>query len=339
MAFSSPLIPQEIQNWLLDPVEPGPRYLSLKYLSKNPPLDLAQASQEALNSGPIKTILDAMDTDGYWDNDGPGYLPKYRSTVWSIISLYQLGASVQMDKRIELACKRYLDHALNEGGQISTNGPPSGTVDCLQGNVLASLTALGYEDPRLDLAYEWMARTTTGEGISPMSDKKADRRYYSGKIGPDFQCGANNKESCAWGAAKVMMAFSLLDKDKRTPLIDQAIQRGQDFLFSCDPASAEYPNGWNAKPSGNWWKFGFPVFYVSDILQICQAMANLGLRDDPRLENALELVLEKRTPEGNWLMEYGYQGKTWEDYGQKKKPNKWVTIRAYRALGSFLTSS
>jgi hypothetical protein len=31
-------------------------------------------------------------------------------------------------------------------------------------------------------------------------------------------------------------------------------------------------------------------------------------------------------------MEYSYAGKTWADVEQKKKPSKWVTLRAQRVL-------
>ena len=33
-----------------------------------------------------------------------------------------------------------------------------------------------------------------------------------------------------------------------------------------------------------------------------------------------------------WLLEYDYTGKTWVDFGLKKQPNKWVTLRALRLL-------
>ena len=330
-------IPAKIKEWLLDPSQPGARYLALKHLGQKPRKEIRDARREAHRSGPIATMLEAMHPEGYWDNDGPGYLPKDRSSAWSLSLLAQLGAAIEEDPRIRTACSRYLDRALAEGGQVSSSGTPGGTVDCLQGNMLAAFSLLGYQDPRLEKAYEWMARTTTGEGIAPMGEKSAPQRYYSGKIGPDFLCGANNKLACAWGAAKVMLAFSRLQPAERTPLIERAIQRGLDFLFSCDPATAAYPSGWAPKPSGNWWKFGFPVFYVTDLLQVYQVLSDLGFAADPRLTALRQLILDKRAAEGSWLMEYGYQGKTWEDFGEKKKPNKWVTIRAYRALGSVLS--
>ena len=320
-------------SWLLEPDSPGVRYLALRDLVDGAKeTDISTASETAHREGPIADILQGMSAEGYWAKEGPGYLPKYRSTVWALIMLAQMGAFANQDDRIALACSYLLDHALAEGGQISASGAPSGTADCLQGNMCWALATLGYDDPRLDQAYEWMARSVTGEGLAPNSEPKASLRYYAGKCGPVFACGSNNKLPCAWGGAKVMLAFSVLPKERRTPLIEDAIRSGVDFFFSVDPAEAKYPSGWSEKPSGNWWKFGFPVFYVTDILQIVEALVGLGYGHDPRLANALSLIREKQDEAGRWPLEYSYTGKTWVDFGPKKEPNKWVTLRALRAL-------
>ena len=320
--------------WLLEAKDPGPRYLAIRDLLDLPSDDpaLRQACSAAHAQGPIRVLLEAMEKDGYWSAPGPGYNPKYRSTVWAIILLAQLGASIEVDPRIRTACDYLLGHALTPGGQFSTSSAPSGTVDCLQGNCCWALLELGCRDPRLDSAFEWMARTVTGEGLAPLEDKRAALRYYAGKCGPAFACGANNKLPCAWGATKVMLAFAKLDRKNRTPLIQHAIARGVDFLFSTDPSKADYPSGYTDKPSQNWWKFGFPVFYITDLLQLVEALTSLGLGKDPRLENALALILDKQDECGRWPLEYDYAGKTWADLGVKKAPSKWITLRALRVL-------
>jgi hypothetical protein len=308
----------------------------MRDLNLEEPTDAAQhmAQAQAHEVGPISIILSQMDPAGYWEKPGPGYNPKYRSTVWSLIYLAQLGAKAELDDRIELACAYLLDHALTEFGQFTASGTPSGTVDCLQGNLCTALLDLEYEDSRLDLAFNWMARTVTGEGIAPLSDKDAKQRYYAGKCGPLFRCGSNNKLSCAWGATKVMLAFSRLPTSRRTPEIEAAIDAGAEFLLAGEPAKAGYPNGFAEKPSGNWWKFGFPVFYVTDILQIAEALLGLGYGSDPRLADSMHLIREKAGDEGRWPLEYTYAGKTWVDVGEKKEPNKWVTIRALKTLSA-----
>jgi hypothetical protein len=321
-------------SWLLEAESPGVRYLALRDLMDVPPDDpeLQAACVSAYQEGPIAAILAEMDEAGYWVEPGPGYSGKYHSTVWALILLAQLGASVAQDKRIGKACAYYLDHALTAGGQFGANGTPGTTVDCLQGNMIATLLDLGYDDPRLEAAFEWMARSVTGEGVAPMTDRQAEVRYYAGKIGPDFACGANNKLACAWGAVKVMLAFGKLPADQHTPLMERAIQCGVDFLLGTDPATADYPTGYADKPSGNWWKFGFPVFYVTDLLQNVEALVALGYGNDPRLANALALIREKQDAQGRWALDYHYTGKTWVDFSAKKQPNKWVTLRALKVL-------
>ncbi|MCP4357990.1 MAG: nitrogen fixation protein NifH [Chloroflexi bacterium] len=321
-------------SWLLEDDEPGVRYLAMRDLVGLPADDseLIAAQERAHTEGPISIILDEMDDAGYWVKAGPGYTPKYRSTVWAVIMLAQLGASVALDNRIERACQHLFENALTKNGQFSVSGTPSTTVDCLQGNLCAAMLDLGFRDHRLEKAFTWMARSVTGEGVAPMTDKKAPIRYYSGKCGPDFLCGANKKLPCAWGAVKVMLAFGKLPQKQRTPLVEKAIQRGIDFLLSIDPAEAAYPTGWSDKPSRNWWKFGFPVFYITDLLQNVEALVRLGYGNDPRLTNALNIIREKQDADGRWALDYHYSGKTWCDFGKKKEANKWVTVRALRAL-------
>lgn len=321
-------------DWLLDPADPGPRYLALRDLvglSADDP-KLSAARQAAHRHGPIAQVLYAMDPSGYWVKPGPGYTPKYTSTVWAIILLAQLGAHIEEDPRIATACAYLLENNLNPGGQFSTGKGPSGTVDCVQGNLTAALIALGCRDPRLEKAYEWIARSVTGEGVAPNTERQAPLRYYAYKSGPGFLCGVNNYQPCAWGAVKIMLALAACPPEWQTPLIQAATQQGVDFLLSVDPAQATYPTYTGSAPSGNWWKFGFPVFYITDMLQILEALAPLGLGADPRLQNAITFIRSKQDEQGRWPLEYNYTDKTWVDFGPKKQPNKWVTLRALRAL-------
>lgn len=323
-----------VLDWLLEEQDPGVRYLALRDLLDCGPDDpeLQAAQVEAHSRGPIATVLDAMADEGYWVEPGAGYYPKYHGTVWSIILLAQLSASASQDARIPRACAYVLDHALASGGQFTITGAPSGTADCLQGNMCAALLDLGCDDPRLEIAFDWMARTVTGDGLASRDDRQAALRYYASKCGPRFACGSNNKLPCAWGAVKVMLAFSKWPEEQRSPVVDRAIEEGVDFLFSTDPALADYPCGFADKPSRNWWKFGFPVFYVTDLLQNVEALVGLGYADDPRLQHALEVIGEKQDAQGRWALEYDYTGKTWLDVGPKRQPNKWVTLRALRVM-------
>jgi hypothetical protein len=61
-------------------------------------------------------------------------------------------------------------------------------------------------------------------------------------------------------------------------------------------------------------------------------MTALGYGRDRRLANTLQIICEKQNERGQWLLEYDYPGKTWLDFGEKKQPNEWVTLRAMKVL-------
>ena len=63
-----------------------------------------------------------------------------------------------------------------------------------------------------------------------------------------------------------------------------------------------------------------------------EALTEAGCGGDPRLHDAIELVLSRQDEQGRWKLEYSYKGKTWLDIEQKGQPSKWVTLRALRVL-------
>ncbi len=324
-------------EWLLspDPDNPGVRYFALKDLLDRPAGDpeVKAARQEVMTHGPVPVILAAQDPEGWWAKSGPGYWPKYQSTVWQIIFLAQLGADGS-HPQIHTACEHLLEHnQLPEGG-LSATGVRSGLIHCLQGNLCAALLDLGLgEDPRVGKALDWLARSITGEGIAPAKERKAEVRYLrSGNSGPGFLCSANGHLPCAWGAVKALLALSKVPKENRTPAIRKALETGEAFLFSVDPATALYPMAERNKPNRSWFRFGYPIAYVTDVLQNLEVLTALGFGGDSRLEAGRELLLSKQTSEGRWLLEYTYNGKTWVNIEEKGQPSKWVTLRALRVL-------
>ncbi len=328
-------------DWLLEPDDPGVRYLALRDIVGASENEMKTARVKAHREGPIAQILNNMNPEGYWVRPGPGYRPKLLSGVHSINSLAQLGASIEEDKRIGIACSYLLDHALAKGGQFSANGNAIGTFSCLQGTMLTSLPDLGFKDSRLEVAYDWMARTVTGEGLPKKINRdglnseegsSAPFGYIKHITGPRFACSTNKNLPCGWAGVKAMMAFSRLSIERRSVLIKRAIESGVEFFLSGDPSTADFPGHKIGIPDKRWWQFQFPVF-IPDILNIAEAFTALGYGSDPRLANTLNLIRGKQDEHGRWSLEYVIPNyKMWVKYGSKGKPNKWVTLRALRVL-------
>ena len=311
--------------WLLEPDNPSVRHFALRDLLDRPETDaeLRAARTAIMDSEPVRAILAARHPDGYWVKPGPGYRPKYTSTVWQIIFLADLAAD-GADERIRQSCEYVLAHAQASSGGLSVTSAPSGVIHCLNGNLTYALLTLGlsWQHDRIQKALDWQARAIVGEDVT---------FYASGTTGPGFGCVANRALPCAWGAVKALKAFGLLPPEARTPRIQRAVDAGIEFMFSRDLARADYP--YQERVSSDWFKFGFPLSYTSDILEALDVLARLGRARDPRLSNAVEFVRQKaEDSQGRWKLEHTLNGKMWVDIEQKGKPSKWVTLRALRVL-------
>ena len=314
--------------WLLepDPANPAVRYFALTdLLGKSiDDREVQEAQRAIMASGPVPAILDAQHPEGFWVKAGGGYSPKYRSTIWQIIFLAELGADPD-DGRVRLGCEYVLDHSIASNGAFSAlqKPVPSGAIHCLNGNLLLAFQHLGYgDDERVKTALAWLARATTGED---------DFSYIkSGTCGPGFYCSANEWQACGWGANKTMKALSAVPKERQTAAIERALAVGAEFLLSRDPVLADYP--YSGRVSSTWMKLGFPLTYWSDVLETTQVLVDLGYSGERRLENALKFILDKQDKQGRWKLENSLKGKMWADIEQKGKPSKWITLRVLRML-------
>lgn len=316
--------------WLLDAEAPAVRHLALRHLLDEPEdaPRVRRARAAAMRAHPIASILDAQEPDGFWVKPGAGYAPKYTGTVWSLIFLDQLGADPG-DRRVQRACGYVLDHTQAANGGFASSGsvqdrtpPDHAVIHCLNGNLLRALIGFGrLDDPRVHRSVDWQARSITGEGF--------DGWFRSGTSGPGFACAANEQLPCGWGAVKALGALARIPPRRRPEHVRRAVTAGAGFLLSRDPAVADYPMGWgNTRPSGSWFKLGFPSGYVADVLQTLEVLCELGHARDPRLSNALDLVLSKQGPDGRWRNEYAYNRKTWGEIERQGAPSRWVTLRA-----------
>jgi hypothetical protein len=319
--------------WLLGEDNPAVRHLALRLLLDRPPDDpeVQAAQAAAMRINPIAAILSAQEPAGYWVKPGAGYGPKYTGTVWQVIFLDQLGAD-PADPRVRAACEYVLANSQTESGgfgvsaSVQRRPPPSTVAHCLNGNLLRALLGFGWiDDERVQRVIAWQARSITGEQFG--------RYYRSGTNGPGFCCAANDGLPCAWGAIKALRGLARVPPERREPHVRRAIDQGIDFLLSRDPAVADYPAGWgNTKPSGSWFKLGFPSGYVADALHNLETLAELGVARDRRLRPAITWLLGKQDDQGRWKNQYAYNGKTWIDIERQGEPSKWVTLRACTVL-------
>ena len=171
-------------------------------------------------------------------------------------------------------------------------------------------------------AIDALARSITGDGY--------EGYLKSGVMATGFVCSANYGLPCGWGAVRALWALNGAPAAERTPIIEAALKATIDFLLDHDIARADYP--YKERISSSWFKFGYPLGYVTDVLLNLEALTGAGYGHDPRLRQAVEWVLSKQDDLGRWKLEYDYKGKMWLDIEKKGKPSKWITLRALRVI-------
>ena len=332
MIFVTWRIKDEVLNWLLEPENPSVRYWTLQWLQGLAYDDpQVQEAQNLIMTAPtVQVILQNQNKDGYWVAEEDMYLPKYRATTHQLLILSELGCRLTPGIRKGLEqmfrFQRYSGHFWTKLPKTE-RGRASKITDgcCLDGNILYYMLRFGYlGDPRVQKVIQFLVGNHSAE------DAGWKCRAYP--INPDGVFPVN----CYMGAVKVLKALAIMPEEARTEPIRQIIRRDvENILENGVFMYRRSPDGGRKEKAG-WKRFGFPIFYQSDVLEVLESLTRLGVRD-PRMRDSISLVEEAQGEDGRWLLKNSFNGKMWTDIEEKKKPSKWITLKALNVLKGYYT--
>ena len=317
-------------GWLLEPSDPSVRYWTLLDILDREPddPDVVKARESIMASEPVKAILAAQEPGGHWCEPGDMYLPKYRATTHQLLILAELGASKTpaIERAVEHVYRfqRLSGHFFIELPKTE-QGRASAVKDgcCIDGNVLHYLIHFGYlDDPRTEKLLDFI--------LGYHDQENAGWKCRSYPINRDAVFPVN----CYMGATKVLKALSTMPEENRSPEIKALMGREvENILENGVYRYLRNPDG-SRKDKAGWKRFGFPLFYQSDALEVLDTLTRLGVRDE-RMTEAVELVKAAQQGDGSWLLKDTFNGKMWVDIEEKNRPSKWITLRAMRTLRGF----
>ena len=85
----------------------------------------------------------------------------------------------------------------------------------------------------------------------------------------------------------------------------------------------------DSKPG--WRRFGFPLMYQTDALEILLVLTRLGYRD-VRMREALDLVASRADAQGRWRLQQTFNDRFVVPIETRGEPSRWVTLRALEVL-------
>lgn len=321
-------IAPEVLDWLREDSDPSVRYFALRDLDglgrDDPALQAARAA--IMSSKTVAGILGNQEADGHWLKPGQFYTGKYRSTVWQVLVLAELGADGS-DPRIAKACAFILDTSLvhEQGGfsmrgSLARGGQPGEVVPCLTGNMVWALLRLGCTDERLQAGIDWITayqRFDDGDVAAP-----AGWPY-------DRYTMCWGRHSCHMGVVKAMKALAEIPDAQRSDAVRTCLSKAAEFMLIHHIHKRSHDLARLSKPG--WKKFGFPLMYQTDILEILNLLLDLGYRD-PRMQEAVDLVAALEGEDGRWLLANSYNKSMDIKIEKLGAPSKWITLKALTAL-------
>jgi hypothetical protein len=323
-------------DWLLEKNNPSVQYFTLRDILDKPMSDpeVKDAQKQIMDTDVVPLILSKQQSGGYWEKPEQFYTAKYKGTSWQLLILAELGAD-GTNECVHKACEFILTHSqdLESGGFAHSTsmkkggGRHSEVIPCLTGNMVFSLIRLGYlDDPRLKKGINWI---TTYQRFD---DGKADTP--KGWPYDRLKSGCFSKHSCHMGVVKAIKALAEIPENKRTKETKRAIEHGAEyFLLHHIYKSSHHLD---QVPKTGWLKFGFPLMYQTDALEILGILTKLGYHND-RMQEAIDLVISKQDSHGQWTLENTFNGKYHVNIEQKGKPSKWITLKALTILKQYFS--
>ena len=323
-------------DWLLEEGNPSVRYFALTDLLGKPCSDNAVkvAKDEIMRIGTVPKILSKQNEKGYWVSPDRFYSAKYKGTVWQLIILAELAAD-EKDERVRKACEFILENSQDhESGGFSVwhsvkkgGGKHSGVIPCLTGNMVWSLIRFGYlGDPRLERGIKWI---TTYQRFDDRVLIRPKGWPYDKAVSSCF-----GKHSCHMGVVKTLKALAEILVEKRSEDAKVTIEKAVDYLLKHHVYKRSHNLSRVSKPG--WLRFGFPLMYQDDVLEILGILTKLGCKDD-RMQEAVDVVVSKQDDNGRWKLESTFNGRFQTNIESKGKPSKWITLNALRMLKRYFS--
>ncbi len=334
----------DVTAWLLGEDNPSVRYFALRDLLNRKASDpeVKEAKAVIPQSKIVSKIFSKQNKKRYWEEHWNPYHPKYRASYWTLMTLAQLGVD-RRDKRVRMACDFIFQFQHAEGGFSSQTRKTAlreyywllkrgkqlprrnewvnrfiyeGQSSCLTGNVVAALIRFGYMNSRpVHKALQWLTKIQNKDG---------------GWLCPYWRAHIKDTHGCFYGTICPLEAFSEVSQKNLTKEMKQTIKRGAEFLLMHRLFKADHHDFKVIRES--WLRLSFPWFYSYNILRGLDILTKLGYVKDERLLDAIEIVLQKQTKDGRWILENTPTNRMHANIETRGKPSRWITLIALRTM-------
>jgi hypothetical protein len=300
MRLDSSARPAHIR-WLLDS-DPSIRWQVMRDLTGEAPDAIAAERSRVATEGWGAQLLARQSADGSW---GGGQWDLV--TLWSLVVLKDLGldpTSKQARKMIDRIDKRLVFKPLNNRPFLHGETEP-----CINGRILGIGTY--FKEPNDALANQLLNEQLEDGGWNCEAPKSRRSSFHT----------------------TICVLEGLLEYERagcKSAAVTKARKRAEGYLLERrmfrSLRTGEVINK-------RWLRFSFPMFWHYDALRGLDYLRSAGIKPDGRMEESIEIVMERRHQNGRWPLNLLHpESIPLEMETGVGRASRWNTLRALRVL-------
>lgn len=308
-------VADDVIEWLVDG-DPAIRWQVMRDLLDAPSAEVAAERERVAETGWGRRLLDRQAEDGRWAGDGKGkeryrglYSPKWTSTTYTLLLLRRLGLEPG-HPAAAAGCRALVENSQWDDDGAVRPWASEETDTCVCAMFLGLFEYFDYEAPdRRDGLLDYL-----------LADQKDDGGW---------NCDPGSAVGSVHTTISTLEALQLRRPGTPGEAVDAAMERGHEYLLERELFRSRR-TGEPIRPEFT--RFSFPPRWRYDVLRALDHLQAAGAPIDSRAADAIELVRDKRRPDGTWPLQNRHPGETYFEMEEPGGPSRWNTLRALRVL-------
>ncbi len=306
-------MPTNIREWLLEG-DVSIAYQVARDLMDASPTKIASLQRKIERQGWGRRLLACRNPDGNWGKSP--YQPKWTSTHYTLLELKDLGICPETAVCQEGAAL-LLNSRIGKAGGIDYFVSVEYSDVCVNGMLLNFASYFTPQHPRLPIVVDYLLD-------SQMSDGGWNCESRTGATHSSLHTTVSVLEGLG-SYLKSVGTFRILE-------IRAAINTGIEFLLRHRLCRSHRTGEIIDR---RMLRLSFPPRWRYDILRALDCLRSLDRQYDQRLQDAIDVLISKRTKDGRWMLESPHKGHVHFQMEKVNRPSRWNTLRALRVLTHF----
>lgn len=301
-----------VLEWLLAG-DAAVRFQTTRDLTHRP---AAALQPHVATQGDAATILAARHPDGHW---GRGfYQPKWTSSHYSLLELRNLGLA-RTHPAASATVALILAHHKSRDGGVDPRANTQRSDDCVNGMALNYSAYFGAPEAQLASMVDFVVGAQFSDG------------GFNCRRGPDVRHASMHT---TLSVLEGITSYEQAGHHYRLAELRSARDASVEFLLRHRLFRSER-NGAVIRPE--FLRLHQPTRWHYDILRCLDALADAQVPFDRRMQEAIDVLKQRRLADGRWPVNRGYPGQTHLPPPRPGTADRWVTLRALRVLQAYPT--